>query len=105
MKKLITCLFIVTVISVNAQDAKYVGAMEKVIHLLDSAKSETDFQNVNNTLERIAAANQTEWLPLYYQSYSNLMLGMRQESPTKKDEYFNKAESLINKADSLNPKN
>jgi hypothetical protein len=105
MKKLIICLFTLTTIAVNAQDAKYVSAMEKAIHQLDSAKSSSDFQNVNNTLERISAANQREWLPLYYQSYSNVMLGMRQESPTEKDAYFTKAETLINKADSLSPKN
>jgi hypothetical protein len=105
MKNLLVYLIALTTTTLSAQDAKYVSAMEKVIHQIDSAKSPADFQNANNQLERIGNANQTEWLPLYYQSFCNLMIGMKQENPSQKDDYFNKAETLINKADSLSPKN
>ena len=105
MKKIILSLLMLTVVSSYAQDAKYVAAMEKVLGELDSAKTTLNIQNANNTLERIATANPTEWLPLYYQSYCNIMLGLRQEENGTKDEFFDRAGELINKADVISPKN
>ncbi len=105
MKKVIIYLFALIALNTNAQDSKYVSIMEKVISQLDSAKDISAFQNNSNTLERIAIANPTEWLPGYYQSYCFVMMGMRQESNSKKDEFYDKAELLINKADSISPNN
>jgi tetratricopeptide (TPR) repeat protein len=103
-------IFVTTfiVLAVNAQDAKYVKAMEKNIAMLDSAGMQTSpniFQDAFNAFERIAGANPKEWLPLYYQAYSEVMIGMRQTQNAKKDEYYDKAEAFISKADSLQPNN
>jgi tetratricopeptide (TPR) repeat protein len=92
----------------NAQDAKYVKAMEKNIALLDSASkgsASASFQDAYNGFERIANANPKEWLPLYYQSFCEVMMGMKQTENIKKDEYYDKAEALINRADSVKPDN
>lgn len=105
MKKLIIYLFGFFTIAVHGQNAKYVMTMEKIIQQTDSAQSISSFQNSNNSFERIAAANPGEWLPLYYQSYCNIMMGMKQEENNKKDEYFDRAETLISKADSISPNN
>jgi hypothetical protein len=90
---------------INAQDAKYVKAMEKSIAMMDTAKDVSTWQSVNNSFERIANANPSEWLPYYYQSYAHVMIGMVQEDNAMKDEYYDKAELLVNKADSMKPDN
>ncbi len=105
MKNVIIYLFALTAMTVSAQDAKYTSAMEKIVSQLDTAKAQVNIQNANNTLERISTANPGEWLPLYYQSFCNIMLGMRQEENGKKDEYYDMAEKQINKADSISPNN
>ena len=87
------------------QDAKYMKAMEKNVLKLDTAKEAATFLDANNAFERIAEANKNEWLPLYYQAYCHVMLGLKQEDNSKKDEYFDKAEQLINKADEISPDN
>ncbi len=104
----ILVLIVLIAFSAIAEDAKYVKAMEKNIGLIDSANSKGSsnaIQDANNGFERIVAANPKEWLPLYYQSFCEVMMGMRQTENSKKDEYYDKAEALINKADSLQPEN
>jgi hypothetical protein len=109
MKKLFMLLIAFAAIQVsNAQDAKYVKAMEKNIAMIDSANIQaqpTVFQDAYNGFERISNASPKEWLPLYYQSYCEVMMGMRQSENSKKDESFDKAETLVSKADSLQPNN
>ena len=107
MKK-IKFLILISLISLfaKAQNSKYVLAMEKNISLIDSGgKNPTAFQDAYNGFERIAGANPKEWLPLYYQSFCEVMMGMAQTNSLKKDDYFDKAEALINKADSLQKDN
>lgn len=107
MKKTLFLLIIsLTGLSLSAQDAKYIKAMEKNIGLINSANSEestTDYQDAHNGFERIAGANPKEWLPLYYQSFCKLMMGIMQTENVKKDEFYDKAEALINQADALQP--
>ncbi|MBL0105535.1 MAG: hypothetical protein IPP51_18195 [Bacteroidetes bacterium] len=106
MKKSILLLMLVSLSALTfGQDAKYMAAMEKLVGALDTTTEEAGMVKLNNGFERIAGANPKEWLPLYYQSYCNIMIGMRQADNMKKDEYYDKAESLINKADSLSPDN
>ena len=105
MKKSIFYLFVLLTSSVHSQDAKYVQAMEKNISILDTATVPASFQNASNAFERIGNANPKEWLPLYYQAYCHTMIGMRQDENSKKDEHFDKAEVLLNNADSLSHEN
>ena len=105
MKKLLLLFCSLVALQAFAQDEKYIKAMEKNIAILDSANDIETYQSVNNAFERIGNANTKDWLPLYYQSYSHIMIGMKQEENSKKDEYFDKAEKLINRADSLSPDN
>ncbi|MCX6290643.1 MAG: hypothetical protein NT126_02635 [Bacteroidetes bacterium] len=107
MKTLTGILFALLIATtMNAEDAKYVKAMEKNIAMMDSAKAETAgtvYQDAYNAFERIAAANPKEWLPLYYQSFCEVMIGLQQKENPKKDECLDKAEALISKADSIKP--
>ena len=105
MKKTIIYICFLLSVLVHGQDAKYMLAMQKNVSILDSAKEISSFQNVNNAFERIGNANQTEWLPLYYQSYCDVMIGLKQEGNDKRDEYYDRAEKLIGRAESLSPDN
>jgi hypothetical protein len=106
MKKI---LFIATALlfslASGAQDAKYMSAMEKNVGALDSLNTEPDFSSLANSFERIGNANPKEWLPLYYQAFCTVQIGMKQSTPAKMDEYFDKAEVIINKADQVSPEN
>ncbi len=105
MKKMILYFCVLLSAVTYGQDAKYMQAMQKNVSILDSAKEASSFQNANNAFERIGNANQKEWLPLYYQSYCNIMIGMKQDDNNKKDEYYDRAQKLIGRADSLSHDN
>ena len=105
MKKTIIYLFVFVAVSVFGQDAKYMKIMQSSIAVLDTAKEMSVWQNTNNTFERIGNANPGEWLPLYYQSFSSVMMGIKQTENGKKDEYYDRAQILVEKADSMNPNN
>ncbi|MEP7170404.1 MAG: hypothetical protein ABI855_13620 [Bacteroidota bacterium] len=106
MKKSIIAICMLITVSVNAQEnKKFIKAMETNLQLLDSAQTIEQFQNASNAFERIANAEKKEWLPDYYNAYANLMIGMKQTENAKKDEYLDKAEALINKADEISKDN
>lgn len=106
MKKiLLFCAICLTFLTSKAEDAKYMMVMERNISMIDSATTEATFTVAKNTFERIGNANPTEWLPLYYQAFCTIMIGMKQDSPAKMDEYYDKADAIINHADSISPDN
>ena len=106
MKKTIITICMLISVSVYAQEnKKFIKAMETNVQLLDSAESIDQFQNAANAFERISNAEKNEWLPVYYNAFANLMIGLQQTENTKKDEYFDKAEALINKADEISKDN
>ena len=104
-KAIITICMLISVSAFAQENKKFVKAMETNIASLDKAQSAEDFQNAANAFERIATAEPKEWLPLYYNAYAVLMAGMKQAENTKKDEYFDKAEALVQKADSVSKDN
>lgn len=106
MKKIILILvaFVISY-SADAGDPKYMAVMERNVAMIDSATVTSTYTVASNTFERIANANPTEWLPLYYQAFCTIMIGMKQETPAKMDEYYDKAEAIINKADEISPEN
>jgi len=102
--KLILLCSLLTV-AATAQDQKYMKAMEKNVAMIDSAKTLATFTDAGNAFERIGAANPKEWLPVYYQSYCNVMIGLQQQDNSRKEEYFENADKLAARADSISPDN
>ncbi|MCX6152497.1 MAG: hypothetical protein NTX22_18370 [Ignavibacteriales bacterium] len=96
------CILIL-IINLNAQDDKYTAAIKKNMVMMDSAKSASDFQQLSNTFERIANAEKSKWLPYYYSAYCLLISSFIDTVVAKKDIYLDKADLLINNADSLKP--
>ena len=106
MKKIIlSILSLVTITAFAGDNSKYIAAMWKNIKALYEAKNVDQYLNVANSFERIATAEKTEWLPQYYQAYAYLMTGMQQTANNLKDEYFDKAISTLEKAETVSKDN
>lgn len=88
----------------KAMDPKFVAAMQKQVDILDTAFAPPVLQNCYNALERIANAEKTQWLPDYYMAYCLIVQTYSSET-SKIDDYCDKADQLLKRADSLSPKN
>lgn len=77
---------------------KYTEAMQKHIHIVDTAQTVNTFISSANFFERIAGAEKKEWLPAYYAAYSYLNAAMGTKDLDKVDVYCDKAESLLAEA-------
>ena len=95
-------LLLVTVGSLNADDTRYIEAMQKNIQSVYKAKSVTDLQGSVNSLERIASAEKVRWEPYYYLSFSYILMSNFEQDAAKKDLYLDQANASIEKAASIN---
>lgn len=106
MKKLFLSIMIIAVsLSANAQNEKFTKAMAANIIKLDSAKSADDFLSVSASFERIGNAEKNQWLAYYYAAYTQVLYGFVKQDATAYDNIADKAETLLNKADSLEKNN
>ncbi len=106
MKKLLVSVS-VTLLSlvVTAQSEKYQKAMGANLIKMDSAKTPLDFQTLSANFERIAAAEKNQWLAYYYAAETQVLYGFFLNTPAGNDAIADKAEQLLNKADSLQKDN
>jgi hypothetical protein len=111
MKNIFFAAVMLISVSVAAQDTtkkamnpKFVAAMQKQVDILDTAFAPATLQNCYNAIERISNAEKGEWLPYYYMAYC-LILESYSAETSQMDEYCDKADQLIKRADSLSPKN
>lgn len=88
-----------------AQSEKFTKAMTTAIAQWDSAKTADDMQSISATFERIADAEKTQWLPYYYASLSQVIYGFMKNDMPNNDAFAGKAETLLTKADGLQPNN
>lgn len=107
MKKIIfSCLLLTTTFIASAQSEKYLKAMQTNVSAIDSAFSNpSNLLSLSNSFERIALAEKNQWLPYYYAAFLQVNYGFTKGDLTNADPIADKAEMLINTADSLMPKN
>lgn len=107
MKKLI----IITVaafafVHTKAQSEKFEKAMQESLAQVPAAfNNAPDLLSLANKFERIAMAEKNQWLPYYYAAYCQINYAFVAFDPSKADGIADKATSLLNKADSLQPNN
>lgn len=82
----------------------YQKAMNQSLERLFQAKTIPEYIEVANQFERIAKIEKAEWLPLYYASFSYIMISFQEPENAKKDAYLDQAQKDINEALVLNPK-
>lgn len=104
MKYLVLTLIIFTS-SLFSQDERFIKAMESSLAVLDTTTSMEILIETANRFERIALAEKVEWLPFYYAAQVNAIVSFMEKDNTKKDNILDKAQSLIDKADSLSTDN
>lgn len=80
-------------------------AMMQCIQLIDSKFSAPAYKKAANAFETIASFEKNKWLPYYYASFTNVMLGSMDSNNAVKDNYFEKGKSLIETANQLEPDN
>jgi tetratricopeptide (TPR) repeat protein len=91
------------ILTASAYDPAYEHAMKKQIAAMKTIQTAEESQAVSNGFIRIAEAKSEEWLPLYYAAYLQTVAAFRFE--VNKDQYFDQAMELVNKADKIAPNN
>jgi hypothetical protein len=104
MKYFLTIALTFFFLNSRSQDPKYISMMKESISMLDTSQTPEDMQKTANTFERISGKAPGEWLPYYYMGLANVRIAFMSKKKMI-DEYCDKAEAYINKADSLNPNN
>jgi hypothetical protein len=87
-----------------AQSSRYEQTMKLNLVKFDSLKNPDDYVSLAATFERIADAEKTQWLPYYYAALSHVLRGFS-DAKANKDEVAEKADALIAKAETIEPKN
>ena len=77
--------------------------LQTTVAKLNTANTVKDYQQLAAEFLRIADAQKTQWLPYYYAAFCNVKIGwLTQDSdPDNIEDYANKAEEEITKAESL----
>jgi hypothetical protein len=97
-----TVLVLSFVTALNADDSRYLEAMQKNIQSVYKAQSIVDLQNAINNLDRIASAEKVKWEPYYYASFAYVMMANIEQESAKKDAYLDLANMSIEKALTIN---
>lgn len=102
MKKIVSLALLVSLaITCFAQSDKYMSAMKANISMLDSVMIKNNSAELANNFDRIANAEKSQWLPYYYAAYATILGGYSSADHANNYAIADKAEQLINKADSL----
>ena len=103
----LTLLALLLAFTAKAQNAdQYAKAMKDGLIMLDSAKTSAQFLQTANYFERIAEAEQKQWLPQYYAGFGNLIAAvLGQQSNDEKDALYDKALAYAEKASLIMPAN
>ncbi len=84
-----------------AQSDKYTTSMKANIARLDSMMMSNNGAEISNNFERIGDAEKTQWLPYYYAAYCTVTQAYNEKDNSKKDAIADKAQQLIDKAESI----
>lgn len=108
MKKIFLVLAVILTYhaAVAQHSEKFTNAMKAAIAAMDTSfANPPSLLSLSNSFERIATAEKKEWLPFYYAALCQVNYGFMQKDPSGLDPIADKAEALVNKADSLSPNN
>lgn len=101
---LLTLLLTVSIRSnVQANDGKFVEAMQKNIKAVYEAKEIADYQLSVNAFIRIASVEKSRWEPSYYTAFGYVMMANRENTGAQKDVYLDEALKFIEAGKKLAP--
>ncbi len=107
MKKFMLIIAVMfTTANVFAQSDRYMAAMKSNIAAIDTSfRNPANLLSLANNFERIATAEKNQWLAYYYAALCQVNYTYMEQDKSKIDAIADKATALIDKADSLQPKN
>ncbi|MCY7409602.1 MAG: hypothetical protein LH473_04960 [Chitinophagales bacterium] len=88
-----------------SQKYNYETSMLQCINLIDSNFSAPAYIRAAKAFETIASFEKSKWLPYYYASFTNIMLGTMDSDKSSKDKYFESGMIMIDAACKLEPFN
>lgn len=100
---LIICISLFA-ISVSGQEDKYISTMKSTVHQMDQASTSEQYLDCAMTFERIAAAENSLWLPYYYAAHCMTLMSFQVTDGEEKDKVLDKAQEMIDRAMELEPK-
>lgn len=98
MKKSIFILVLLLFSGVTFANDAYQKAMKQSIDKLFQSQTIQEYVDVANQFERISTIEKQEWLPLYYASFSYIMISFKETDNAKKDQYLDQAQKYLDKA-------
>ena len=99
-----TLISLIMLLSIQiAQANKYEKIMLEAIESLYRADSISQYQEVINKFERIAAKEADKWEPLYYAGFGYVMMANKSKEASAKDKYLDLAIEKVNKGLKLAP--
>lgn len=103
MKKSIFILAMILLSGFGFANDAYQKTMSQSIEKLFQAKSIPEYVEIANQFERISQIEKAEWLPLYYASFSYIMISFQEAENAKKDQYLDQAQKYLDQAMAIEP--
>lgn len=103
MKKSIFILAMLLFSGISFANDAYQTAMKQAIDKLFHSQTAQEYVDVANQFERISVIEKHEWLPLYYASFSYIMLCFKETDNAKKDQFLDQAQKYLDLAMSIEP--
>ncbi|RYC68446.1 MULTISPECIES: hypothetical protein [Spirosoma] len=101
-QKLVLCVLVTLLTSPAwAQLTRYQQAMTRHIAVIDTAVRKSTYVALFNSFERIHRVETSEWAPVYYMAYCAAELAKLERDPARIDAAADRAEAILNTADSL----
>lgn len=106
MKK-VTLVFAILLIAIfaKAQDKKYQKAMGQAMQAWAKAEGPADYTEVVNAFSRIAAGQDTSYLPDYYAAYVQIIESFYLTDAATRDKLLDEAQKHIKRASKISPNN
>ncbi len=101
--KTITSIILVLVLSpvFSIKGNNYEKAMKNALHNMSQAASVEDLSLVANQFERIANAENENWVPVYYAGYTRVLIAAMESDVQKKDPYLDAAQQHIDAVENM----
>jgi len=101
MKKSVLILVMLLLSGVTFANDAYQTAMKQSIDKLFQSQTIQEYIDVANQFERISTIEKKEWLPLYYASFSYIMISFKETDNARKDQYLDQAQKYLDQAMSI----
>ena len=103
MKKSVFILDLLLLSGITLANEAYQNAMKQAIDKLFQSQTIQEYVNVANQFERISTMEKKEWLPMYYASFSYIMISFKETDNAKKDQYLDQAQKYLDQAMNIEP--